>query len=160
MLLPSARKRLQMKIWRFDFAFAFVMERHLLGGYFGPLKIFSPPPLPTTPSKPWSAPPRLPSSKTLSPPSLYFLIRSTSPVSPWTPPPKQKKKFKNIRNVHQDYYARGNKYISNARRFFDVYVFEIEFEFVSQDNFSRMCIVSLKREILVKRASYVYLIQI
>ena len=32
--LPSARKRLQMKIWRFFFAFAFVMERQICSTRF------------------------------------------------------------------------------------------------------------------------------
>ena len=38
------------------------------------------------------------------------------------------------------YHARGNKYISNSRRIFDVYVFVLNSTFSSRENFSRMCI--------------------
>ena len=70
----------------------------------------------------------------------------------------------NFNRHHQktSYHARGNKYISNSRRFFDIYIYiciRIEFEFINQENFPRMCIHVCYKRTPAKSTRYVYLIQ-
>ena len=80
----------------------------ILGGHFGPEKKYLAPHPPHR-HAPGALPPPAPPPRNPPPPSLYFFIKKPAPrppprTPPPSPPPRNRKKTKNIWNVHQVFY--------------------------------------------------------
>ena len=67
--------------------------------------------------------------------------------------------FNSLAFLPNTYHPQRNKYISNSRRFFDVYVFVLNSNSLAKNNFHTCVSVSVTREIPAKSAGYVHLIR-